>query len=625
MADIVSPTGAEEILPDTIPYPPARSRPGMLARFSLEQKVPLVAAALIVMVAAAISIAAYLEVRHIARQAAYAHINDVVKLVTTGQRTGDQIITTVHAIATRPAIAAYVESPTSEHRTAALTAMLTPVGPSAGNIIGTELMDESGHLLLTTNPVTAAAPSDFPAVIGATDSASLGKLRTLGEDIVIPVSVRLPGSSRAYVVQWRRATTSSTASRQTRRLIGAGTTLLYGNRDGSFWTDLEKVVPAPPADMRHSRDPVEYTRVPSQGRVVAGIVPLAGTPWAFAVEFPLRQVMAPADKFLRGIIAITLICTALGLIAAWWFARRLTTPLRKLTDAAHTIAGGGHASEPVIARADELGDLATSFAVMSRQVEESRQRLEERVVQRTGELNAALQQLRDTQETLVRREKLATLGQLAGGVAHELRNPLGVMSNGIFYLETVLASSPANVRDYLGMLREQVALSTKIIDDLLGFARISPADRRPVQLADLVGRQLARMPNDDRIRIETGFPAGLPAVEVDPVHIGQVVLNLVTNAAQAMGDAGGVVRISAETSGTDDVALRVSDNGPGIPAELHERIFEPLFTTKSRGIGLGLSVSRALVHANGGDISVLSEPGQGATFILTVPVAGAPA
>lgn len=610
--------------PEPVSYPTTPSRPGVLARFSLEQKVPLVAAALIVMVAAAVSIASYLEVRHIARKAAYAHINDVVKLVTSGQRTGEQIIATVHAIAKRPAITEFLESPTPERRAAALAAMLTPVGAPTGNTISTDLMDESGHLLLTTNPVTARVPTDFPAVIPATDSASLGRLRTQGENIVIPVSVRVPGSSRAYVVQWRRATTSSAAAQQTRRLIGTGTTLLYGNRDGSFWTDLEKVVPAPPAEMRNSRDPVEYTRVPSEGRVVAGIVPLPGTPWAFAVEFPLRQVMAPADTFVRGIVAITLACTVLGVIAAAWLARRLTTPLRQLTDAAHTIAAGGRADELSIVRTDELGDLVTSFSTMSRQVQDARLRLEERVAQRTGELNEALQQLRDAQETLVRREKLATLGQLAGGVAHELRNPLGVMSNGIFYLETVLASSPADVRDYLGLLREQVTLSTKIIDDLLGFARISPADRRPVQLADLVERQLARMPSNDRVRIETGFPTTLPSVEVDPVHIGQVVLNLVTNAAQAMGDGGGVVRITAETSGPD-VALRVSDNGPGIPAELHERIFEPLFTTKSRGIGLGLSVSRALVHANGGNIAVLSEPGQGATFILTVPVAGVPA
>ena len=149
--------------PEPVSYPTTPSRPGMLARFSLEQKVPLVAAALIVMVAAAVSIASYLEVRHIARKAAYAHINDVVKLVTSGQRTGDQIIATVHAIAKRPAIAEYVESPTPERRAAALAAMLTPVGAPTGNTISTDLMDESGHLLLTTNPVTARAPTDFPA------------------------------------------------------------------------------------------------------------------------------------------------------------------------------------------------------------------------------------------------------------------------------------------------------------------------------------------------------------------------------------------------------------------------------------------------------------------------------
>ena len=345
--------------PEPEPYPPAPPRPGMLARFSLEQKVPLVAAALIVMVAAAVSIASYIEVRHIARKAAYAHINDLVKLVTSSQRSGAQIIATVHAVAIRPAITVYLESPTPEHRAAALTAMLTPVGTISQTMMGTELMDESGHVLLTTSLATGNAPSDFPATIPPNDSASLGKLRLLGDSIVYPVSVRVR-DSRAYVVQWRRATTTARANQQTRQLIGAGSTLLLGNRDGSFWTDLEKLVPAPPADLWQSKDPVEYTRVPSQGRVVAGVVPLAGTPWAFAVEFPLAQVMAPADTFLRGIIAVTLVCTVLGVIAAAWFARRLTTPLRQLTDAAHTIATGGEADEHVDRsdrRAGRPGDL----------------------------------------------------------------------------------------------------------------------------------------------------------------------------------------------------------------------------------------------------------------------------
>ena len=121
--------------------------------------------------------------------------------------------------------------------------------------------------------------------------------------------------------------------------------------------------------------------------------------------------------------------------------------------------------------------------------------------------------------------------------------------------------------------------------------------------------------------MEEEFPETLPNVHVDPVHAGQVVMNLLTNAVQAMGEKGGTLRLRGTLNGGNVVLLEVSDTGPGVAPENLERIFEPLFTTKARGIGLGLAVSKSLAQANGGDLAVTSEPGQGATFLFAMPVA----
>jgi len=254
---------------------------------------------------------------------------------------------------------------------------------------------------------------------------------------------------------------------------------------------------------------------------------------------------------------------------------------------------------------------------MAREVRDSRHRLEHEAAERTRELRAALDQLATAQEAFARREKLAVLGQLAGGVGHELRNPLGVMSNAIYYLDAIQPDAPENVRNYLNLLRQQVELSTKIINDLLDFSRVAPAQRRAVELAAIVDEQLARIPAMPGVRFDVDLPDELPPVDVDPVQIGQIVYNLLTNAVQAIG-RNGTITLRAG-AGDGSVALRVTDSGPGIPPELRDRIFEPLFTTKARGIGLGLAVSRSLARANGGDVVAESMPGAGATFSVAMP------
>ncbi len=236
--------------------------------------------------------------------------------------------------------------------------------------------------------------------------------------------------------------------------------------------------------------------------------------------------------------------------------------------------------------------------------------LEQRVEARTRDLQLA-------QEQLVRQEKLAVLGQLAGGVGHELRNPLGVISNSIYYLKLVQPDANKKIRQHHTMIENEVHNATRIVGDLLDYARLSSAERRPFSVARLVHQTLDRFQVQAGVELSMDLPEDLPQVYADALHIQQVLGNLITNACQAMPEGGRLV-ISAGWE-NDQVWIAVKDSGIGIPPENMSRLFEPLYTTKATGIGLGLAVSKKLVEANGGRFEVQSEPSLGSTFRLYLP------
>jgi PAS domain S-box-containing protein len=238
-------------------------------------------------------------------------------------------------------------------------------------------------------------------------------------------------------------------------------------------------------------------------------------------------------------------------------------------------------------------------------------RLETDVEERTREL-------REAQAQLLRQERLAAVGQLAGSIGHELRNPLAVMANAVYYLRLVQPDAGDKVKEYLGILENEIRTAEKIISDLLDFSRIKSLDRTAVTPAELIAQSLERFPVPADITVVPEVAADLPAVFIDQRQMIQVLGNLVVNACQAMPQ-GGTLTLAARRDG-EMVALAVTDTGTGITAENMARLFEPLFTTKARGIGLGLAVSRKLVEANGGRIEACSDMGRGATFTVFLPV-----
>jgi signal transduction histidine kinase len=241
--------------------------------------------------------------------------------------------------------------------------------------------------------------------------------------------------------------------------------------------------------------------------------------------------------------------------------------------------------------------------------------LEDMVEQRT-------QELREAQEKLVRQEKLAVLGQMAGSVGHELRNPLSVINSAIYYLKTIQPNASDKIKQYLEMIGQEVQNSEKIITDLLDFARVKSAEREAISVSDLILQTLERFPVPPSVEVTLEIPTDLPEIFVDPRQMTQVLGNLVTNACQAMPEGGqlGISVQSSVISETTFAAIRVRDTGTGITPENMKKLFEPLFTTRAKGIGLGLPVSRKLTEANEGRIEVQSEAGVGSTFTVWLPV-----
>jgi PAS domain S-box-containing protein len=261
---------------------------------------------------------------------------------------------------------------------------------------------------------------------------------------------------------------------------------------------------------------------------------------------------------------------------------------------------------------DVIGSLSsardiTEVSLAQEQVRRLNAELEQHVEARTHEL-------RDAQEKLIRQEKLAVLGQLAGGVGHELRNPLGIINNAIYYLRLIQPDADDKIKEYLGIIETETRTADKIINDLLDFSRIKSVDREPIRIADLIKQTFTRFPAPDNVDVTVDQPEDLLTVKVDSHQMIQVLGNLVVNGCQAMSKGGQLI-VQVTKSG-NDVSIAVKDKGVGIPPENMGKLFEPLFTTKPKGIGLGLAVSKKLVEANGGRIEVQSEVGKGATFTV---------
>ncbi len=247
---------------------------------------------------------------------------------------------------------------------------------------------------------------------------------------------------------------------------------------------------------------------------------------------------------------------------------------------------------------------------MSRELHRVKDHLEEKVKSRTEELM-------EINDKLQRSEKLAFMGKLAGSVTHELRNPMAVIKNSAYFVESVLAkNADEKTRDYLRIIKKEISAMDSIISDIMGFAAKKPVKLELSDLRAVVEEALKSVEMPELVVMNRDF-GEVPNVMADGKQLIHAIVNIVNNAIMAMKGKGEITIRVCEKPGR--VCIEISDTGPGIPEEYRQFIFEPLYSTRPKGTGLGLSIARMMVESQGGKIELASEVGKGATFTISIP------
>jgi signal transduction histidine kinase len=295
---------------------------------------------------------------------------------------------------------------------------------------------------------------------------------------------------------------------------------------------------------------------------------------------------------------IALICIVVAAVVAFPLARLITQPITELAEANRRLAQGD-----VNVRVEPYG--RGEIALLGRS------------------FNTMAATLRANERELLHKEKLASMGQLAAGVAHELNNPLSTI---LLYSEIMHKDTPEGEprREDLDMIIREAQRCKSIVADLLNFSRQQEVLAQETDLKALVEEVIAKVNHRyqfDKVRIVREFSPDLPHIQADPAQLQQVFINLLNNSADAMED-GGTITISVRQLDNRSVEIRVADTGSGIPAENQVKLFTPFFTTKpaGKGTGLGLSIVYGIVKMHHGQIHVESQTGQGTTFVLSLPM-----
>jgi signal transduction histidine kinase len=346
-----------------------------------------------------------------------------------------------------------------------------------------------------------------------------------------------------------------------------------------------------------------------------------------AVGLPLAGTGALRPSAVLALAAAeAVLVLALGVaILVRWVGRPVSRLLRAAERLEQEAGGLPVLGPPGEDAAPDLSRAAVAFERTVAALAAERARLAAKV----GELETANRGLAEARASLLRAERLATVGRLAAGVAHEIGNPLGAVSGYVELARARLAAGRApleEVADFLARASGEAQRIDLIVRDLLDFARPAAVERVPVVLGEAVAAAVRLASVQARfgaVEVASALPAGLPPVLAEGRRLVQVFLNLLLNAGDAMGGRGRV-RLEASHAG-DWVEVELADEGPGIPAEHLERVFEPFFTTKDagRGTGLGLSVCHGIVEGFGGSIAAANRPGGGAAFRLRLRAAGA--
>jgi len=321
--------------------------------------------------------------------------------------------------------------------------------------------------------------------------------------------------------------------------------------------------------------------------------------WGVIMQQSKGEAYSSIARMKVNAVLWTLLSIVGSVFIAFYLAKSLTRPILELIAGAERLGEGDFSYEVKVNTRDEIFTLANTF-------------------------NFMVKKLKEFQEQLVLREKLATVGQMASVVGHEIRNPLGVINNAIYYIRTKLEMSSGRQLDpkiekHIGIIEKEILASNKIVNDLLGFSRTRPPMAQPSELNKIIEDSLSVVSIPETVKVEIDLSLDLPPTLINHDEIRQVFVNLINNAWQAMPQ-GGTLKIRSYIE-EDMAQVEITDTGCGISPENMKKLFTPFFSTKTKGTGLGLAAVQRILERHKGKVKVRSRLGQGTTFIISLPLA----
>lgn len=597
---------------------------------SLERKLPLLMTAVLVVILGGGVLLAYREIRRGSEAVAVSRLKGFTDgLATAAAGSVPRLADQLREVARDPVVHRVLTSRTpSRSDLDAVTAILADLpGPADSGMVSV-LRSADGRIVTSFGdlPLTDERPPSGGVVTGP-DSLAMGAFYQSAGRVFYwnTRPVMRDGVRIGTIGQRRRLNAQATAETDIRRLAGENVRVLFRNADNSFWTTLNGVPIPQPTDLREVRDMKTYSHpaVIGDDRVILFEKAVERTPWFVIMELPAGALSRGPREMLRRFAIMSVLLLVVGALAMWLISRRITRPLTRMTAAAEGIARGDY-SQRVDTKGDyEIARLGVSFNRMA------------------GEIADVNRQLKASAGAAAEAQQQAEMANAAksnflAAMSHELRTPLNAIAGYVELLELELRGPlTQEQRIDLARVKRSQKYLLGLIEEILVFSQLD-AQRLAFNIQDVSVDAVIRDAEamvDPQIREKgvrysyEGCDADL-CVRADRDKMQQVIINLLVNATKYTG-AGGSVKLSCSTSG-DRVLVRVEDTGVGIPEEKLSHIFDAFvqldrsLNKPREGVGLGLTISRDLARAMGGDLHVESEVGIGSAFTLELPAASAP-
>ena len=594
---------------------------------SLERKLPLLMTAVLLTILGGGVLLAYREIRRAAEVVATSRMRDLTDVLATATggsvpRTGERLRDVaredaVHRVLTsrtpgRADIEAVREA-FDDLPTSADSGLVTELWASDGRIV----LAQGGERLDVSRPATSG-------VVTGPDSLSTGEFYESNGRVYYWFTrpVVQDGRRIGTIAQRRRLNAQPSTAQDIRRLAGDNVRVMFRNASGSLWTTLNGAPVSEPLDVERSEGLTIYTPsdASARERIVSFEKAVERTPWFVVLELPHRALTAGPTELLRRFATMSLLLLFIGATALWLISRRMIRPLARLTAAAEGIAQGDY-TQRVNPRGDyEIARLGVSFNRMANEIAAANR-----------QLHAAAGAAADAQQAAEKAN--ASKSNFLAAMSHELRTPLNAIAGYVELMELELRGPlTSEQRADLGRIKRNQKYLLGLIEEILVFTQLD-AQRLAFDITDT---SLDTVIRDAETMVQPQIMAkgisyhyeqcepGL-IVRADGDKLQQVVINLLVNAAKYT-DSGGSITVDCG-SADGNVHLRVTDTGVGIPPDKLNSIFDPFvqldrsLNQPREGVGLGLTISRDLARAMGGDLTVESEPGIGSTFTLELPAA----